>query len=146
MMGSDAKALAGLRDIETSVTNGEPQDIARLQAVYKALASQRGLTTQLTPPVTAAEAAASKLFPKPIAGDPYVDFTDPKQPSMNPGHREFALYDEEAKNFADGTRSALEIRDAISAELGPIDVEKVAQFFRDLQKTGKWSIGEKRTE
>ena len=143
MMGNDAKALDGLNDIETSLANGEPQDISRLQAIYKALATERGLPIQLNQAVTAAEAAASKLFPKPIGGDPYVDFTDPKQPSMNPGHREFALYDEEAKNFADGTRSVLDIRDAISAELGPIDVQKVTEFFRDLQQTGKWSIAEK---
>jgi hypothetical protein len=143
MMANDAKALAGLNGIETSVANGEPQDVARLQAVYKALATQRGLPIQLAPPVTASEAAAAKLFPRPVGGDPYVDFTDAAQPSMHPGHREFALYDEEAKNFADGTRSVLDIRDAISAELGPIDVQTVTQFFRDLQKTGKWRIGEK---
>jgi hypothetical protein len=67
-----------------------------------------------------------------------VDFGTPEQPTMHPGKREFALYDEEARNFADGTRSILEIRDAISAELGPVPVRTVVQFFRDLEKTGKW--------
>ena len=60
---------------------------------------------------------------------------------MRPGRRELALYDEEAINFADGSRSVLDIRDAISAELGPVKVEVVEKFFRDLERAGKWSLG-----
>src|SRR5207344_3146892 len=101
-----------------------------------AIATGRKTAVTLVPPVTAAESAAAKRFPRPKGGDPYVEFTAAAQPSMNPGHREFALYDEEARNFADGTRSVLEIRDAISAELGPIDVERVDAFFRDLERLG----------
>ena len=138
MMGTDAKALAGLKEIEKSVMVTEPQDVARLQAVYRAIAIQRGQPVTLTPVVTTEESAAMTMFPRPKGGDPYVDFTAPGQPTMHPGQREFALYDEEARNFADGSRSILDIRDAISAELGPIPVGKVVQFFRDLEKTGKW--------
>jgi hypothetical protein len=140
MMVDDAKALAGLKEIENSVTVTEPQDVARLQSVYRAVAAQRGQPATLTPVVTTEEAAAMLVFPKPKDGNPYVDFGMPGQPSMHPGQREFALHDEEARNFADGTRSTLEIRDAISAELGPVPVGKVVQFFRDLEKTGKWEI------
>jgi hypothetical protein len=42
----------------------------------------------------------------------------------------------EALNFANGQRSILEIRDAISAEFEPVPVAEVAQFFEFLQKLG----------
>jgi aminopeptidase YwaD len=142
MMGGDAKALKGLIEIEKSLTDAEPSDVTKLQAVYKALATSRGVPVRLTPPRSEPENAASKLFPRPGSGDPYVDFTASDQPSMHPGRRELALYDEEAKNFADGTRSVLEIRDAISAELGPVDVNTVTAFFRGLQNTGKWIVAD----
>ncbi len=140
MMGGDAKAIASLRDIERSLLVTEAQDVARLQGVYKAVAAQRGVSLVLAPPLNAAETIASTLFPKPKSGNPYSDFFDPNQPSMHPGQREFALHDEEARNFADGTRSVLEIRDAITAELGAVSVDKVTQFFRDLEQRGKWEI------
>lgn len=47
---------------------------------------------------------------------------------------EYVAY--EALNFANGKRSILEIRDAVSAEFEPIPVAEVAQFFEFLQKLG----------
>ena len=150
MMVGDAKALAGLKSIEQSVMATEAQDVAKLQAVYRAVATQRGQPATLTPVLTTEESAAAQLFPRPKGGDPYVGTGGPgqlgaatAQPTMHPGQRQFALYDEEARNFADGTRSILEIRDAISAELGPIAVSKVVQFFRDLEKLGAWEISQR---
>jgi aminopeptidase YwaD len=150
MMGTDAKALAGLKEIEKSVMATEAQDVTRLQAVYKAVATQRGQPVTLTPSMTAEESAAASLFPRPKGGDPYVGTGGPgqlsgpaTQPTMHPGERQFALYDEEARNFADGTRSILEIREAISAELGPIAVGKVVKFFRDLEQIGTWEIAQR---
>jgi hypothetical protein len=35
-------------------------------------------------------------------------------------------------NFIDGERTVSEIRDALSAELGPVPVEAVARFVEDL--------------
>ena len=143
-VGSDAKGTASLKAIESSITAGEPQDVARLQAVYRAIATQRSRPVTLTPTLTEAEAAAARLFPRPKAGDPYVDFRSRNQPSMHPGQREFALHDEEAKNFADGSRSILDIRNAISAQLGPVDVTRVVEFFRSLEALGKWEIESRR--
>ena len=144
LMDSDAKALASLKEIEKSVVASELSDIARLQAVYRAVAVQRGATPQLTPRLTDEEVTASTFFPRPKDGNPYVDFGTPNQPTMHPGQREYALYDEEARNFADGTRSVLEIRDAISAELGPVPVGKVLAFFRELEKSGKWVVEQRK--
>jgi len=49
-------------------------------------------------------------------------------------------YTQEANNFADGTRSILDIRNAISAEFGPVPVENVVNYFRNLERLGTWAI------
>ena len=50
------------------------------------------------------------------------------------------FYAQEARNFADGKRSELQIRDAISAEFGPVDSAKVVEFFQGLQKSGEFEL------
>lgn len=40
------------------------------------------------------------------------------------------FYAQEARQFADGKRSVLEIRDAVSAEFGPVDSSKVLEYFK----------------
>jgi hypothetical protein len=52
----------------------------------------------------------------------------------------------EARNFADGTRSILHIRNAIAAEFGPVALSNVVQFFRDAEKAGTFTITEKPAE
>ena len=49
------------------------------------------------------------------------------------GGEEYAY---EVLNFADGKRNAQEIRDALSAEYGPVPLEVVVEYLRALQKTG----------
>jgi aminopeptidase YwaD len=49
----------------------------------------------------------------------------------------------EARNFADGKRSILDIRDAVSAEFGPLDAAKFVEFFRQLEKTGEFALNSK---
>ena len=39
-------------------------------------------------------------------------------------------------NFADGKRNAQEIRDAVSAEYGPVPLEMVVEYLRALEKIG----------
>ena len=46
----------------------------------------------------------------------------------------------EARNFADGERSILDVRNALAAEFGPVAVDDVTKFFRDLEKTGTYTI------
>jgi hypothetical protein len=46
----------------------------------------------------------------------------------------------EALNFVDGTRSMLDIRDALSAEYGPIDPAELEQYFRFLATVGVVSL------
>jgi hypothetical protein len=49
------------------------------------------------------------------------------------GGEEYAY---EALNFADGKRNAQEIRDAVSAEYGPVPLEMVVEHLRALEKIG----------
>jgi hypothetical protein len=39
-------------------------------------------------------------------------------------------------NFADGKRNAPEIRDAVSAEYGPVPLGMVVEYLRALEKIG----------
>jgi aminopeptidase YwaD len=45
-------------------------------------------------------------------------------------------YAYEVLNFADGKRDAQEIRDAVSAEYGPVPVEMVVEYLKALEKIG----------
>jgi hypothetical protein len=45
-------------------------------------------------------------------------------------------YAYEILNFADGKRTTGEIRDAVSAEYGPVDVHLVAEYLRALEAGG----------
>jgi aminopeptidase YwaD len=45
-------------------------------------------------------------------------------------------YAYEVLNFADGKRNAQEIRDAVSAEYGPVPLELVVEYLRALEKLG----------
>jgi hypothetical protein len=45
-------------------------------------------------------------------------------------------YAYEVLNFVDGKRNALEIRDAVSAEYGPVPVELVVEYLKALEKIG----------
>lgn len=49
------------------------------------------------------------------------------------GGEEYAY---EVLNFADGKRNAQEIRDAVSAEYGPVPLEMVVEYLRALEKIG----------
>jgi hypothetical protein len=44
------------------------------------------------------------------------------------------------RGFANGTRSILDIRDALEAEYGPQPADKVLEFFRGLEKTGEFEL------
>jgi len=42
----------------------------------------------------------------------------------------------EVLNFADGKRTAQEIRDAVSAEYGPVPLELIVEYLKALEKIG----------
>jgi aminopeptidase YwaD len=47
---------------------------------------------------------------------------------------------QEARAFADGKRSVLDIRDAVSAEFEPLETASVLAFFRQLEKSGEFEL------
>jgi hypothetical protein len=49
-------------------------------------------------------------------------------------------YAYEILNFADGKRNAQKIRDAVSAEYGPVPLEMVVEYLRALEKIGVVSV------
>jgi hypothetical protein len=50
----------------------------------------------------------------------------------------------EARNFADGRHSILDIRNAVAAEFGPVALDDVTRFFRDLEAAGTYVIAERK--
>ncbi len=77
-------------------------------------------------------------LPNPPAAAPGgAPATPPAAPTL------IGYYTQEARNFADGQRSVLDIRNAISAELGPVPVETVVNFFRNGERQGQYRIAVK---
>ncbi len=131
----DDKAKSAIDAIAKNfVETGEQADLSRVKNYSKLVA---GDLPEGKPSATDEE--ASRLIPirkKPAplfgggAGGPGATQTAPL----------VGFYALEARNFADGHRSVLAIRDAISAEFGPVDTEKVISFFRSLEKTGEFEL------
>ncbi len=118
---------------------------------YRGAATRLKVTPVDVPVATAAEAAALKLIPKRKPGTP----AQPQgggpggggggQPSGAPVAQPAlaGYYAMEARNFANGERSLLDIRNALAAEFGPVTLDDVTRFFRDLEKTGAYTISSK---
>lgn len=132
-MATDRGARDQIARTESALAAGEAVDRQQLAAVYATQCASLGTAPVLEPALTAGEVAASRRVPKRPAA--------PR--SAGPGGASTALtgyYAAEARAFADGSHSILDIRNAISAEFGPIEVERVDAFFRDLERTEHWTI------
>ncbi len=142
MIGDEAAALGQLSALEAAFAAGEPIDLERLHAVYRGKCAALGLKPVLEPQLTDAEQRATRLVPRRTDGSPWA----PLNSESGSRIAETSLgrtYQFEARSFADGSRSILDIRNAISAEFGPVALDKVIGFFRDLEKTGSWLIQER---
>jgi len=134
-------AVAGL---DKSFSFGLDKDLEQLKMEYQAIAQAMNVTAS-EPTLTDAEKAAALLYPRPKTGTP-------RQPPGFGGGGGGAnqappplsgYYVMEARNFADGHHSLLDIRNALSAEFVPIPLDNVERFFRDLEKQGGWEIVQK---
>jgi hypothetical protein len=133
----DRTALSDIAALEQTFATAEAVDVQRVRQAYTAKAKRLGVAVALTPTLTASEQAASKLVP-----------TRKEQAAGgrggggggNPAAALTGYYTQEARNFADGVRSILDIRNAISAEFGPVKVEDVVRFFRDGEAAGAYTI------
>jgi hypothetical protein len=139
----DRTALSDIAALEQTFAGAEAIDVQRVQQAYSAKAKRSGVTVALTPALTPSEQAASKLIP-----------TRKEQSGGGRGGGGgggaganaslTGYYTQEARNFADGVRSILDIRNAISAEFGPVSVDNVVRFFRDGEAAGAYTITTKK--
>ena len=127
-----------------------------VRLAYRGAAARLNVTPVDVPVATAADTAASRLFPKRKPGTPAQPQGGGPGPSTGSGQAAGAAgqpggaapaqpalagyYAMEARNFADGERSLLDIRNALTAEFGPVTLDDVTKFFRDLEKTGAYTI------
>jgi hypothetical protein len=141
MMLSDKAAQQQLAAVEAAFAAGQPSAERQVQAAYAGRASAFGMKPVFEITLSPDERDAARLFPKVKPG-----VTPPPQPpapaagSTAPQPALAGYYVMEARNFADGTRSVLEIRNAISAEFQPVALAKVVEFFRGLETAGGWTI------
>jgi hypothetical protein len=142
-------AIDNVNALAATLEQSEAADVARVKLTYRAAAARLGQPYVETPVLSAAEQAASRLVPSrnpnpPAnaggrtggagAGGGGNAAAAPAQPTLS------GYYTQEANNFADGQRSILEIRNAISAEFGPVPVENVVNYFRNLERLGSWVV------
>ncbi len=133
MMGGDPKAREQLERVENAVAAGENIDLERVEAAYLAKCAALDLEPILDPPLSTEEQEANRLIPRKKAGMDQI--------SISGGDAVLGrYYGVEARHFADGSRSILDVRNAISAEFGPVALDKVVAFFRDLEESGAWTI------
>ena len=147
----DKAAIADIAAYGEPLHAIEQQQFEMVRLAYRGAAARLKVTPVDVPVPSAAETTASKLIPKRKPGTP-------AQPqgsgpgggggaaAQAPGQPAPALsgyYAMEARNFADGERSLLDVRNALAAEFGPVSLEDVTRFFRDLEKTGAYTIVQK---
>lgn len=144
--------IAEVNALADTLNGSEAADTARVKLAYKSAAARAGKPYIEVPLLRQAEAEAAKLIPskKPVdpnappagrgggagggGGQAGAPGAPPAPPTLT------GYYTQEANNFADGTRSILDVRNAISAEFGPVPVENVVNYFRNLERLGTWTI------
>ena len=147
LAAGDKSAVAAISTLEQSLGQSEPLDVARVKAAYRLAAGRLSVSILETPVPTEAETAASKLIPskKPGTSTQPSGPPAPRDPNAPPPPL-VGYYAMEARNFADGSRSILDIRNALAAEFGPVSVDDVVRFFRDAEKAGTFTVAEKPEE
>jgi hypothetical protein len=139
VLAEDAGAAAkieGLAGLFT--TTGETADVARLKLYAAAVGVPAVESKMSVGEEKAAHMVPVRLKPAPTgfggglgAGAARLDPTEASRQQYNTM---------EMRGFADGKRSVLDIRNALTAEYGPQPIEKVTVFFEGLAKTGEFQI------
>ena len=139
--GKDQSSVARIRLVRAGLMGGLNNQLAQLKNYYAITAASLGVSVT-EPAMSADEQTASKLVPvRKLTGGTGGGGRGP-----GGGGAQAALtgfHASEARAFVDGNRSVLDIRNAISAELGPVDIQKVLAFFTDLEKSGQMELKHK---
>ena len=141
---SAASKIGALAD--TFVETGQTTDLRRLTVYAQAVGADTSAAAQLTPD----EQAASRIVPVRKKAAPAMGgFGGPGAgagrgagaAALDPAEASRAQYNAmEMRGFANGKRSILDIRNALSAEYGPQDLARVMEFFKALEKTGEFEL------
>lgn len=137
----DKGVAAEIGALEQTLTAAEQLDMSRVKLAYKDAAGRFKVAVVETPALTDAEKAAAKLFPGKKPGAPAPQGFGGGGAAGGPPPALAGYYAMEARNFADGQHSILDVRNALAAEFGPIGLEDVTKFFRDAEKAGTFEIG-----
>lgn len=124
----DRRAASVAESVANRFYRGLNGDLARIDEAYRVIAEAHGVALAKAS-TSAAEREASRLYPR-LVHDGVLRPTSARSDKLRGFHAMEALW------FADGTRSVLEIRNAISAELGPVPLEDVRAFFDDAVSQG----------
>ncbi len=142
---ADGQVADEIAQLDTSFGAGESVDVGRVRVAYRLAAKRLSVPAVEEPTLTEAENATAILFPKPKPGaQPQGGGRGPGGPGgqrAEPPLRGY--YAMEARAWADGEHSILDIRNAISAEFGPVPVDNVLQFFKGLEAQGSFEIAQK---
>ncbi len=146
-VGNDQKIHKILSKHLESISSLEKNILSEIQEFYNYLCSKYSLKPQ-EPKPTKEELEGAKLIPvrtekmkgffNSFAFREYI--RDKKDlPPYNLGPAEF-----EVRNFIDGKRSVLEIRNAVSAEYYPIEIKDVLNYLKVLESAGFIKIERKK--
>ena len=146
LASGDKAAADCVAAVAAAMALGEAVDCKRVEAAYLGRCAALDATPVIEPALTPAELEARRLVPA-------IKLPPPGAPPAGPGGPGGAgtrvplpltgYYASEARLLADGTRSLLDIRGAISAEFGPVGLEAVVAYFRALEAAGTVSITER---
>jgi len=138
---NDNRAQENLEQVVGDLLDTEGDDQERLQHFYEIVCKQIGVKP-VGPKLTDDEIAASKMFP--VRKPPAKDEKNPFAALFGGQSRKLSgLTASEALAFTDGAHSILDIRNAVSAEVQPIDVKTLVEYFEDLGKAGVVEIKKK---
>jgi aminopeptidase YwaD len=120
---------------KTFAETGLAADTARVNAYAKA----RGIAAQ---PLTAEEAEAARFVPVRQKPDPqgFGFGGGGRGGAPQAGERLTGMGAQEARAFADGKRTILDVRDAVSAEFGAMDVKLFLDYFKEQEKSGIFAL------
>ena len=126
---NDNNALQVINDLKKSIKSGLNGSLKTMEEYYKILCKKHGLTPQQIVQ-TREERNASRLVPT-------LKFQPVDMNALRQFRGNFPRGSgNEILGFADGKRSILDIRNAVSAEFSPLKLEDVVEYFRFLEQRG----------
>ncbi len=129
-----------ITSITREMTGRESADQDRLKKHFNRLTKDALLPVKI-PPESDAEKIAAKLIPilATATVDTSLSLMTRMRQALRSGIRSAdmtGLVATECRNLTDGRRSILEIRNAVSAAFGAVELRKVMQYFYDLEEQG----------